>query len=471
MDYLLSLIDKTMEHYNNKDNDYMEKETKLNNIKNVLDIALNNPSYKYEFITLLGDDFISLMVKQVQEESTRDALLSSLMYLKKIMKANMELKEKIEITNEQKNDLLKLLEIMKQYITNQEYAYSEQRNINNVYKDNVSKLKDKILKKEVLNQTDYESISYLLSKDTDAKFNEIISKVNRYNLILLQGNKSVNEIEENNEDINRNDKILLQYDIDIKEFKKEYPSFFYENFQINNRKIELLKDYNINVIDVFKFAPKLLTCPLYLLEKNMVIMKSYGFDLSFEIDKSNYLVLGTGNLDLALDYFIELGYNNFIHEDINICLKKLRALIIKRIYYAYKNKINIWRIDGTNFEVINNRKRNNDYDKIIREKAIPLDEETIDILLSKYPILEVIDTNHRTNIFNDSYNASIKRKTELIFGNKIISRIKTYSIFKVLVDNNINVQEALLYSLSYNTILDQREYDNLKSVVYFKENR
>ena len=40
-----------------------------------------------------------------------------------------------------------------------------------------------------------------------------------------------------------------------------------------------------------------------------------------------------------------------------------------------------------------------------------------------------------------------------------------------LVDNNVNVQEALLYALSYNTILDQSEYDNLKSVVYFKEAR
>ena len=116
--------------------------------------------------------------------------------------------------------------------------------------------------------------------------------------------------------------------------------------------------------------------------------------------------------------------------------------------------------------MLSNREKNKDYDKLIREQATALDA-----LISKYPILECIDASHRAYIFKDSYNAAIKRKTELIFGNKIISRIKTYSLFKVLVENNVNVQEALLYALSYNTILDQSEYDNLKSVVYFKEAR
>ena len=315
----------------------------------------------------------------------------------------------------------------------------------------------------------------MLSKESDDKYSELMSAVNRYNLILLQGNNvsvnQVNDVEQNDDDINHNDRLLSKFDVNVKKFKKEYPVFFLESYQVNNRKMDLLEDNGIDINEVLKHAPKLLLSPYYLLEKNMTIMKSYGFDLSCEEDKSNYVVLGTGNLDLALDYFIELGYNDFIHKDVKNCLKNLRALIIKRIYYAYKNKINIWRIDGTNVEMLSNREKNKDYDKLIREQATALDEETIDVLISKYPILEGIDASHRAYIFKDSYNAAIKRKTELIFGNKIISRIKTYSLFKVLVDNNVNVQEALLYALSYNTILDQSEYDNLKSVVYFKEAR
>ena len=475
MDYLLHLIDETTSHYDDKDNEYMQNDVNLTNIKNVIKLADSDPLYKYEFITLLGDDFLSLMVDQVQEESERESFLASLLYLKKLMKINKEMADKITLNDNQQKEILKLLEIMKQYVNEKEYSNSEQRSLNGVYKKNILKLKRKLEEKEVLNKTDYESVGYLLSKESDDKYSELMSAVNRYNLILLQGNNvsisQVNDVEQNDDDINHNDKLLSKFDVNIKEFKKEYPVFFLESYQVNNRKMDLLEDNGIDINEVLKHAPKLLLSPYYLLEKNMTIMKSYGFDLSCEEDKSNYVVLGTGNLDLALDYFIELGYNDFIHKDVKNCLKNLRALIIKRIYYAYKNKINIWRIDGTNVEMLSNREKNKDYDKLIREQATALDEETIDVLISKYPILEGIDASHRAYIFKDSYNAAIKRKTELIFGNKIISRIKTYSLFKVLVDNNVNVQEALLYALSYNTILDQSEYDNLKSVVYFKEAR
>ena len=475
MDYLLHLIDETTSHYDDKDNEYMQNDVNLTNIKNVIKLADSDPLYRYEFITLLGDDFLSLMVDQVQEESERESFLASLLYLKKLMKINKEMADKITLNDNQQEEILKLLEIMKQYVNEKEYFNSEQRSLNEVYKKNILKLKRKLEEKEVLNKTDYESVGYLLSKESDDKYSKLMSAVNKYNLILLQGNNvsvnQVNNIEQNDDDINYNDKLLSKFDVNVKKFKKEYPAFFLESYQVNNRKMDLLEDNGIDIDEVLKHAPKLLLSPYYLLEKNMTIMKSYGFDLSCEEDKSNYVVLGTGNLDLALDYFIELGYNDFIHKDVKNCLKNLRALIIKRIYYAYKNKINIWRIDGTNVEMLSNREKNKDYDKLIREQATALDEETIDVLISKYPILEGIDASHRAYIFKDSYNAAIKRKTELIFGNKIISRIKTYSLFKVLVDNNVNVQEALLYALSYNTILDQSEYDNLKSVVYFKEAR
>lgn len=475
MDYLLHLIDETTSHYDDKDNEYMQNDVNLTNIKNVIKLADSDPLYKYEFITLLGDDFLSLMVDQVQEESERESFLASLLYLKKLMKINKEMTDKITLNDNQQKEILKLLEIMKQYVNEKEYSNSEQRSLNGVYKKNILKLKRKLEEKEVLNKTDYESVGYLLSKESDDKYSKLMSAVNRYNLILLQGNSvsvsQVNNIEQNDDDINHNDRLLSKFDVSVKKFKKEYPAFLLESYQVNNRKMDLLEDNGIDINEVLKHAPKLLLSPYYLLEKNMTIMKSYGFDLSCEEDKSNYVVLGTGNLDLALDYFIELGYNDFIHKDVKNCLKNLRALIIKRIYYAYKNKINIWRIDGTNVEMLSNRKKNKDYDKLIREQATALDEETIDVLISKYPILEGIDASHRAYIFKDSYNAAIKRKTELIFGNKIISRIKTYSLFKVLVENNVNVQEALLYALSYNTILDQSEYDNLKSVVYFKEAR
>ena len=60
----------------------------------------------------------------------------------------------------------------------------------------------------------------------------------------------------------------------------------------------------------------------------------------------------------------------------------------------------------------------------------------------------------RITTFNESYFASIKRKTELVFNNKIVSRIKTYSVFKALIDNKVKEENALLYALTYNMDLN-----------------
>ena len=61
MDYLLHLIDETTSHYDDKDNEYMQNDVNLTNIKNVIKLADSDPLYKYEFITLFGYDFLSLM--------------------------------------------------------------------------------------------------------------------------------------------------------------------------------------------------------------------------------------------------------------------------------------------------------------------------------------------------------------------------------------------------------------------------
>ena len=143
MDYLLHLIDETTSHYDDKDNEYMQNDVNLTNIKNVIKLADSDPLYKYEFITLLGDDFLSLMVDQVQEESERESFLASLLYLKKLMKINKEMADKITLNDNQQEEILKLLEIMKQYVNEKEYSNSEQRSLNEVYKKNILKLKHK----------------------------------------------------------------------------------------------------------------------------------------------------------------------------------------------------------------------------------------------------------------------------------------------------------------------------------------
>ena len=55
---------------------------------------------------------------------------------------------------------------------------------------------------------------------------------------------------------------------------------------------------------------------------------------------------------------------------------------------------------------------------------------------------------------------------ELVFNNKIVSRIKTYSVFKALIDNKVKEENALLYALTYNMDLTSNEYEEVKSYVY-----
>ena len=102
---------------------------------------------------------------------------------------------------------------------------------------------------------------------------------------------------------------------------------------------------------------------------------------------------------------------------------------------------------------------------MIKKKDV-LDEKEIDLLIKEYPILSLLDSGMRITTFNDPYFGSIRRKTEFVFDNKIVSRIKTYSIFKCLITNGVNEQEALLYALSYNMDLNMAEYESLKKVVY-----
>lgn len=50
------------------------------------------------------------------------------------MKINKEMADKITLNDNQQEEILKLLEIMKQYVNEKEYSNSEQRSLNEVYK-------------------------------------------------------------------------------------------------------------------------------------------------------------------------------------------------------------------------------------------------------------------------------------------------------------------------------------------------
>lgn len=230
-----------------------------------------------------------------------------------------------------------------------------------------------------------------------------------------------------------------------------------DNLNVYNK----LNDMGINANNLFKNALNVVSINNELLFKNIDVLCSYGFDLRDEEDYKSFSVLLINDLARTLDIFIEMGYSEFIHDKPELTLRNIKSLIIKRILFAYKNNLNIW----DNVKNDSPNKINYEYEKFIKNRNV-LNDSEINLLIKEHPILSLLDSGMRITTFNESYFASIKRKTELVFNNKIVSRIKTYSVFKALIDNKVKEENALLYALTYNMDLNEYEYDMLKKVVY-----
>ena len=237
--------------------------------------------------------------------------------------------------------------------------------------------------------------------------------------------------------------------------------FFNNNYDDNYKNYVILKEMGINADAILKDALNVFSTDFDLLCKNIKVLDSYGFDLRDEEDFKSFSVLLILDLAKAIDMFIEMGYSEYIHDKPELTLRNIKSLIIKRILFAYKNGLDMWDNYSENCPY----KKNDKYEEMIKNKDV-LDEKEIDLLIKKYPILSLLDSGMRITTFNDPYFGSIRRKTEFVFDNKIVSRIKTYSIFKCLITNGVNEQEALLYALSYNMDLNMAEYESLKKVVY-----
>ena len=237
--------------------------------------------------------------------------------------------------------------------------------------------------------------------------------------------------------------------------------FFNNNYDDNYKNYVILKEMGINADAILKDALNVFSTDFDLLCKNIKVLDSYGFDLRDEEDFKSFSVLLILDLAKAIDMFIEMGYSEYIHDKPELTLRNIKSLIIKRILFAYKNGLDMWDNYSENCPY----KKNDKYEEMIKNKDV-LDEKEIDLLIKEYSILSLLDSGMRITTFNDPYFGSIRRKTEFVFDNKIVSRIKTYSIFKCLITNGVNEQDALLYALSYNMDLNMAEYESLKKVVY-----
>ena len=327
-------------------------------------------------------------------------------------------------------------------------------------------LKDNSLLKDV--DKNGKILGLLLTKSNLNKFRDVNDILrNKYSL----NDKSIEQIlkrytlvycdDEINNFINNVQLLNLCGIKDINVVISDNIMFLLNNYNDNLNVYNKLNDMGINANNLFKNALNVVSINNELLFKNIDVLCSYGFDLRDEEDYKSFSVLLINDLARTLDMFIEMGYSEFIHDKPELTLRNIKSLIIKRILFAYKNNLNIW----DNVKDDSPNKINYEYEKFIKNRNV-LNDSEINLLIKEHPILSLLDSGMRITTFNESYFASIKRKTELVFNNKIVSRIKTYSVFKALIDNKVKEENALLYALTYNMDLNEYEYDMLKKVVY-----
>ena len=299
----------------------------------------------------------------------------------------------------------------------------------------------------------FEYVNNVLINNYSFSIKDLDDVLKRYTAIYLEGGL---------DNFKKNAELLTS--CGVKEIAAEVINnvvFFNNNYDDNYKNYVILKEMGINADAILKDALNVFSTDFDLLCKNIKVLDSYGFDLRDEEDFKSFSVLLILDLAKAIDMFIEMGYSEYIHDKPELTLRNIKSLIIKRILFAYKNGLDMWDNYSENCPY----KKNDKYEEMIKNKDV-LDEKEIDLLIKEYPILSLLDSGMRITTFNDPYFGSIRRKTEFVFDNKIVSRIKTYSIFKCLTTNGVNEQEALLYALSYNMDLNMAEYESLKKVVY-----
>lgn len=181
---------------------------------------------------------------------------------------------------------------------------------------------------------------------------------------------------------------------------------------------------------------------------NLDSFSLYGFSLSD--DKGAYSVLTTFDLAGVLDQFIELGISEHVHSG-NKELKGIKDLMVRRIFYAFKNGLSVWESKDS-YSLIN---------------GTPcLKEDEIIPLISDYPILMYLEEGHRLAIYSDTTYAQIKRKTEFVFDRIVISRLKTYRVFDSLVRAGVKPEEAIVKALTFNLPLEESEEKSILRMLH-----
>ena len=253
-----------------------------------------------------------------------------------------------------------------------------------------------------------------------------------------------------------NSRVFEQYQVDLKQTIDTSPKALIVNHQHLRRLITNLEEQSANVKSVLEKCAVTIGQNINVILDNILLLETYGFNLKsfFAEQDACYSLLNCRDLAGKLDQLIEMGLNETIHQNPDLAGNTLGTIIIKRVYYTFKNDIPVWESSN-----------NNAIDTLIKQNNTIIDESQISLLIAEHPILEMLDEGCRPAIYTSTPLALLKRRTELIIGQKTFSRLKTYRVFKSLVEQGVKDADALYYAITYKSSLEEIEYGYVKEFI------
>ena len=269
---------------------------------------------------------------------------------------------------------------------------------------------------------------------------QILKIINKYNLVNEQ---KIKILRNSNLEIVTNIKEYLEKAYLSLEFIIDNIDIYYRNstkYQVYNKSLEILNKYNVNPC-IFFDSISVLFSYSNTLENNLELLDSYNLLNSLKTT-NNYKFLCNDKLNILIDKLIELGYENFLEEDLNLLnndkLQRLEAL--------------------KTFEIKINTKE--ELDNVLTKKFYIPDEELVNYIPNV------------NELINEEININIEDLNKYISG-------RTYNINGVIISTNKvkrNIESGLspFESIIKNSVLSIDEIhllkEELKSKTLRKEN-
>lgn len=464
----------------------IEKISSLNDKYKSLATLLNNPKNK-KFVSDISTLNILFDENNVSSDERRDILLSIIKYNKSLF--NYKKKEdESSITKYGDLDIDKVRVIFKKYDYDFD-SYSENfknKVLGNGFFVRIREVLDSLSKykfPKVLNE--YTLMSLLLGADKETISRCVsLATSNKLKVEQLLRIPGVLIKRENGTILSKryNKFRIVGYNSD--NYKDEV--YIVGSFKDFEKNIYSLSKYGLSIKNVFNRCPLVLVIPNEILSINLETFLEYGFTFK---DRSNNLfdkampALLCNNLAEVIDQFIEIHpYGiSYLRQNLS-CVKTVSSCfdtMFYKIYYSIMKK----GINEAFITVISNNKsflcfknlESEEYLNINDNNKVEITNTIIPEFADRDKYMEIIkntDLSIDIEIFDNEFIQNINvysdKEEPLIYNFEgiRISKIKVLRIFNALLKNHILADiDSFMFSITYNTIINQNDYNKLTDII------